>query len=402
MPAASTTAQSRPARAARGSGRIAQPSPAAVEPEESAADAGLVYIDDSRPGIRRRRAGKGFAYFDERSGETVRDPKRLAWIRQLAIPPAWSDVWICPNQRGHLQATGRDARGRKVYRYHPRWRSVRDDVKYERVLAFARALPGIRRRVEKDLQRSGLPREKVLAAVVDLLERTRVRVGNEEYAQQNRSYGLTTLRDRHARIRGGTVTFRFTGKAGRPHSVELADRRLARIVARCQELPGQQLFQYVDGDERRAVTSDDVNAYLREVSGQDFTAKDFRTWAGTVLAAMALKEFSEFDSAAQAKRNVVRAIERVAEHLGNTAAVSRSSYVHPAVIDAYLDGDVVREAREEAERQLKDGLADLSAEEAAVLALLRQRLKAEERRQRRSDRALALDQAASRRSRARR
>jgi DNA topoisomerase-1 len=395
------TARTLPRRASK---REGEPEPAVVvDPQESAAEAGLLYVDDSRPGIRRRRAGKGFSYVDERSGEPVRDPERLAWIKRLAIPPAWTDVWICPNPKGHLQATARDARGRKVYRYHPDWRRVRDEVKYERMLAFARALPSIRQRVEEDLARPGLPREKVLAAVVHLLERTRVRVGNEEYAQQNRSFGLTTLRNRHARVRGGTVTFKFTGKAGREHRVELADRRLTRIVTRCQELPGQQLFQYIDDEgETRAVTSDDVNAYLREITGRDFTAKDFRTWAGTVLAAMALKEFSEFDSAAQAKRNVVRAIERVAEHLGNTPAVSRSSYVHPVVIDAYLDGDVVREAREEAERQLKDELADLSSEEAAVLAFLRERLKAEERRRERSDRALRTGQAASSRSRARR
>lgn len=352
-----------------------------LDPAESAEEAGLRYVTDDAPGVTRRRAGRGWAYYGV-DGPKITDEKRIAWFNRLAIPPAWTDVWICPDRRGHLQATGRDARGRKVYRYHPRWRDVREEAKYERMLAFARVLPRIRQRIEEDLARPGLPREKVLAAVVALLERTRVRVGNEEYARDNRSFGLTTLRNRHARIRGGTMTFAFKGKAGKEHEVELADRRLARIVARCQELPGQQLFQYVDDDDgqRRAVTSDDVNVYLREITGHDFTAKDFRTWAGTVLAAMALQEFQAFDDAAQAKKNVVRAIESVAEKLGNTPAVSRASYVHPQIIDAYLEGDLLREVREEADRKLRHELAELTSEEAAVYALLRQRLDEEERR----------------------
>jgi DNA topoisomerase-1 len=375
-----------------------------VEPEATADDAGLRYVTDDSPGLRRRRAGKGFTYADERSGKRVTDERQLAWIRRLAIPPAWTDVWICTDRHGHLQATGRDAKGRKVYRYHPRWRGARDDTKYGRMLAFARALPTIRKRVARDLRRRGLRREKVLAAVVALLERTRIRVGNEEYARDNGSFGLTTLRDQHARVRGGTVTFQFAGKGQKRHEIELADLRLARIVARCQELPGQQLFQYLDdAGERQAVTSDDVNAYLREASGSDFTAKDFRTWAGTVLAARALAEFSEFASDTEAKRNVVRAIEAVAERLGNTPAVSRASYIHPAVIDAYLDGDVVRAARQEAERQLSEELAKLTPPEAAVLGLLRQRLREEERRRDRSERALGIGQATSpRRRKARR
>ncbi|MDQ2689858.1 MAG: DNA topoisomerase IB [Chloroflexota bacterium] len=361
---------------------------AAVDPVESAEEAGLRYVTDDGPGIRRRRAGKGWTYTDA-DGNRIADPKRVAWFNRLAIPPAWTEVWICPDRRGHIQATGRDARGRKVYRYHPRWRDVREEAKYGRMLAFARALPAIRRRVEADLDRPGLPREKVLAAVVALLERTRIRVGNEQYARDNRSFGLTTLRDRHARIRGGQMTFAFKGKSGKAHEVEVADRRLARIVARCQDLPGQQLFQYVDDDgQRRGVASDDVNAYLREITGQDFSAKDFRTWAGTVLAAMALQEFREFDSEAEAKKNVVRAIETVAEKLGNTPAVSRASYVHPKVIDAYLEGDLLREAREEADRKLRDEIEALTPEEAAVYSLLRQRLTEEERRaKRRSARA---------------
>jgi DNA topoisomerase I len=364
----------------------AAPDPAAIE---SAEEAGLRYVTDDGPGIRRRRAGKGWTFIGT-DGRPIRDEARVAWFRRLAIPPAWTDVWICPDKRGHLQATGRDARGRKVYRYHPRWREAREEAKYGRMMAFARALPKIRARVDEDLSRAGLPRERVLAAIVALLERTRIRVGNEEYARENRSFGLTTLRDRHARVRGGTVTFEFTGKSGKEHEVDLSDRRLARIVARCQELPGQRLFQYVDQDgERRSISSDDVNAYLREITGDDFTAKDFRTWAGTVLAAMALQEFREFDTDAEAKKNVVRAIEAVAEKLGNTPAVSRKSYVHPQVIDAYLEGDLIREAREEADRQLTQELGELSAEEAAVFALLRQRLAEEERRTARRSRKAA-------------
>jgi len=350
------------------------------DPEASAESAGLRYVTDAEPGVTRRRAGKGWTFHGV-DGRRITDAARIAWIKRLAIPPAWDDVWICPDRRGHLQATGRDARGRKVYRYHPRWREARDDLKYDRLLAFARALPRIRDRVERDLRRAGLPREKVLAAVVALLERTRIRVGNEEYARENRSFGLTTLRDRHATVRGGRMTFAFKGKSGREHEVEVADRRLAGIVGRCQDLPGQQLFQYVDDDgKRQAVASDDVNDYLREVSGHEFTAKDFRTWAGTVIAAMALQEFQEFDTEAEAKKNVVRAIEAVAEKLGNTPAVSRASYVHPTVIDAYLEGDLLRQTREDADRALTERIGQLRPEEAAVLALLRQRLADEERR----------------------
>jgi DNA topoisomerase-1 len=360
---------------------VPEPQPAvADDPETTAEEAGLRYVTDEEPGLSRRRAGRGWVY-ETADGRRITEERRLAWFKRLAIPPAWTDVWICPDRRGHVQATGRDARGRKVYRYHPRWREARDEEKYTRMLAFARALPRIRERVERDLQRNGLPREKVLAAVVALLERTRIRVGNEEYARENRSFGLTTLRSRHARVRRGRMTFAFRGKSGREHEVEVADARLARIVARCQELPGQQLFAYVGDDgERRDVASDDVNDYLREISGEDFTAKDFRTWAGTVLAAMALQEFQAFDTETEAKRNVVRAIETVAEKLGNTPAVSRASYVHPHVINAYLEGDLLRETREEVDRQLSEELAHLTPEEAAVFGLLRQRLANEERR----------------------
>ncbi len=350
------------------------------DPLESAEEAGLRYVSDSMPGVRRRRAGKGWSYIGP-DGERITDPKRLDWFKRLAIPPAWTDVWICSTKRGHIQATGRDARGRKVYRYHPRWREARDEVKYSRLVDFGEALPRIRRRVDEDLRRPNLPRETVLAAVVALLEKTSIRVGNEEYARENRSFGLTTMRDRHARIGSSRITFQFRGKSGKQHELQVIDRRLARIVRRCQELPGQELFQYIDEDgQRHSVDSADVNEYLREASGGDFTAKDFRTWRGTVLAAWALKAFEEVDSEAQAKRNVVQAVEQVAQELGNTPAVSRKSYVDPRVIDAYLDGNVVREAREAADATLGRSLSELTPEEAAVLTLLRQRLAAEEKK----------------------
>ncbi|MEO8638939.1 MAG: DNA topoisomerase IB [Chloroflexota bacterium] len=327
-----------------------------LDPADSAEDAGLRYVSDAAPGIGRRRAGRGFAYVGA-DGKRVTDQAKLSWIRSLAIPPAWTNVWICSSQNGHLQATGRDARGRKQYRYHPRWRSQRDEVKYDRLLAFGKALPGMRRRVARDLRRSGLPRERVLAAVVWLLEKTGVRVGNEEYARDNNSFGLTTLRGRHARVGSKRIRFRFRGKGGKGGEVEISDARLARIVGRCQDLPGQELFAYVDeSGEVRSIGSGDVNDYIREISGQDFTAKDFRTWAGTVLAVRALAAQEPVVSQAQAKHNVVRAIGSVAEWLGNTPAVARTSYVHPSVIDAYLDGDVIRQGSE-----------------AAVLALLRRR-----------------------------
>ena len=350
-----------------------------LDPVDSAEEAGLRYVSDASPGIRRRRAGRGFSYIGP-DGERVTNKEQVAWIRSLAIPPAWTDVWICTSPRGHLQATGRDARGRKQYRYHPDWRAVRDEAKYGRMIAFGQALPAIRRRVDADLRRHGLPRERVLATVVRLLEKTRLRVGNEEYARDNRSYGLTTLRDRHAEVGSSRIRFRFRSKGGKVSDVELSDARLARIVARCQDLPGQELFAYLDDDgEVRPIGSSDVNDYLREITGQDFTAKDFRTWSGTVLAAWALREFEAVDSEAAARRNVVRAVEEVAEWLGNTPAVSRRSYVHPAVIDAYLDGDVVRAARKTADETLRTDLRRLSPQEAAVLALLRQRLREEER-----------------------
>jgi DNA topoisomerase I len=344
------------------------------DPAESARAAGLRYVSDLEPGIRRTRTGSAFTYVDP-TGSPVGDPDERLRIKALAIPPAWTDVWICPNPRGHLQATGRDARGRKQYRYHARWRQVRDEAKYERLLAFGDALPRIRRQAAQDLELRGLPRRKVLAAVVQLLEGTLIRVGNDEYARDNDSYGLTTLQDDHARIRGDEVRFTFRGKSGKDHSIGLHDQRLARVVKQCRDIPGQRLFQYKGEDgEYHSVYSEDVNDYLREITGHDFTAKDFRTWAGTVLAAQALRDFESFDSQVQAKKNVVRAIESVAERLGNTTAVCRKCYVHPAVLEAYLEGAMAEGLRQRAEAEIKHDLGSLPPEEAAVLCLLRQRL----------------------------
>jgi DNA topoisomerase I len=352
-----------------------------AELEESAEEAGLRYVTDAEPGIRRRRAGRGFSYTDP-DGALITDGNLRARIKSLAIPPAWTDVWICPIKRGHLQATGRDARGRKVYRYHPRWRTVRDEAKYGRLIEFARTLPRIRRRTDRDLRRHGLPREKVLALVVRLLEETLIRVGNDEYARDNGSYGLSTLRDRHVETSGSEVRFTFKGKSGKEHSVRVRDRRLANLVRRVQELPGQQLFQYLDDDGRRqSIDSGDVNDYLREISGQEFTAKDFRTWAGTVAASMALQDYLRIDGEAERKRAVVRAIESVAEQLGNTPAVCRACYVHPDVLDAYLDGTLVNALSERA-RRVGRGAHALRPEEAAVLGLLQARLAREQRRRR--------------------
>jgi len=345
----------------------------ATAPRESAHDAGLRYVTDARPGIRRTRSGRGFRYLRP-DGSPLPDRAHIEWIRSLAIPPAWSDVWICPDRRGHLQATGRDARGRKQYRYHPEWRAQRDEVKYDRLLDFARALPRLRRRVRADLARPGLPREKVLAAAVRLLETTLLRVGNTEYARDNKSFGLTTLRNRHARVRASTVRLRFVGKSGKETEVTLEDRRLARIIGRLQDLPGQELFQYL-GDDRqpRAIGSEDVNAYLQEVTGADFTAKDFRTWAGSVRAAAALNGADAPMGDRQAKRNVVRAMEIVSEELGNTPAVSRSAYVHPSIIDAYLEGDFARPSASKGRSSVGSERGWLKVREAELVALLRRR-----------------------------
>src|SRR5215210_2320485 len=305
-------------------------------------------VDISGPGIRRRRRGRGFEYWDENGGR-IDDIETLERIRELAIPPAWTDIWICPYPNGHLQATGRDARGRKQYRYHPRWREVRDEAKYTKLLTFARVLPQIRARVEADLKHRGLPREKVLAAIVRLMEMTLIRIGNAEYAKANKSFGLTTLRDRHVAIEGGRIHIIFRGKSGKQHETDINDRRLARILKDCRDVPGYELFQYIDDDgERRTVDSADVNEYLREVTGEDITAKDFRTWAATHLAAQALREFENFDSDAKRKKAIVDAVKKVATHLGNTPAICRRSYIHPAILDGYMDGTLLQSLADEA------------------------------------------------------
>jgi DNA topoisomerase-1 len=345
-----------------------------VDTKDAAESAGLRYVSDSRPGLTRRKSGGGFSYLKP-DGTVVAEPDALRRIRSLAIPPAWTDVWISSTANGHIQATGRDAKGRKQYLYHPRFREIRESTKYEHVVAFADSLSDIRKSVQKHMGRRGLPREKVLATVVHLLETTLIRVGNDDYARQNNSFGLTTLKNRHAAVDGSEVRFRFTGKSGKKWSLRVMDRRVAKIIKACQELPGQELLQYVDEEGNpQDVTSSDVNAYLREITGKDITAKDFRTWAGTVLAAMALAEMKSFDSAAQAKRNLRTAIERVAGRLGNTPTICRKCYVHPEVLSAYLDGNLILEIKSAVEGELRDSLADLKPEEAAVLALLRTRL----------------------------
>ncbi len=346
------------------------------DPEQSAEEAGLRYVADTSPGITRHRAGKGL-YYRNTKGEKVTDERTLARIKSLAIPPAWTDVWIATSANAHLQATGRDAKGRKQYRYHPKWAEVRDEAKYEHMVAFGNALPAIRERVDADLARRGLPREKVLATLVKLLETTLIRVGNDQYAKENKSYGLTTMRDRHADIEGSTITFSFAGKSGVDHEIELKDRRLASVVRKCQDLPGQQLFQYLDDDgNRQTVDSADVNAYLREISGHDFTAKDFRTWAGTMLAAEALAGFDIGADEATAKSNIVAAIENVSKQLGNTPTICRKCYVHPAVIDAYVEGETISTIEQRAaKRKRKNSLPPL---EHAVMELLVRRLNSDE------------------------
>jgi DNA topoisomerase-1 len=345
-----------------------------IDSLESARAAGLRYVSDRQPGLCRKRRGRGFVYLDL-DGRSIRDEETLRRIKALAIPPAWTHVWISPHPQGHIQATGRDDRGRKQYRYHPRWRAIRDETKYQRLTAFGQALPRIRKRVKNDLARPGLPREKVLATVVRLLETTLIRVGNEEYARMNRSFGLTTMRDRHVAVSNRGVRFGFRGKSGVQHTIDLNDRQLAHIVKKCRDLPGQELFQYLDDDGNpQSIDSDDVNAYLREVAGAEFTAKDFRTWAGTILAAMALCDFEAFDSKTQARKNVVRAIETVAERLGNSPTVCKKCYVHPEIIDAYLDGTMLESLKQIAEQEMSATLGELRPEEATVLGLLQQRL----------------------------
>ncbi len=323
--------------------------------------AGLAYVTSEGAGISRRRRGGGFSYYDA-SGKLIRDTATLARIKSLAIPPAWVDVWICPDEAGHLQATGRDAKGRKQHRYHARFREVRDAAKFDRLVAFAQALPALRSRIDADMGQRGLPREKVLATIVHLLDTTLIRVGNDEYAKNNKSYGLTTLKDQHAKIEGATLRFVFTGKHGKSWRLTIKNRRVAKVVKATQDLPGQRLFQYVGEDGApQSVTSTDVNAYLRDISGADITAKDFRTWGGTVLAAAELTRLGDHDTPSLAKANIKAAIETVSMSLGNTPTICRKCYVHPMLLESYLAGDFTLA------RAYRAGLSD---HEAAVLAFL--------------------------------
>ena len=345
----------------------------ALDPRRAAKAAHLHYVDDGKPGYTRRAGADGPVYL-EPDGAVVTDEAVLARLRKLAVPPAYTDVWFCRDPKGHLQAVGRDARGRKQYRYHPDWRAVRDEAKYGKMLVFGEKLPMLRAQVAKDLARPGLPRPKVLATVVALLEKTMMRIGNDEYARTNKSFGLTTLRNRHAKVRGTALVLDFRAKHGIQQHIELKDRRLAGIVARLQDLRGQELFQYVDeGGAQHDISSHDVNEYLQQVTGEDITAKDFRTWAATNLAALALHEFEQFDSAAKAKKNVLRAIETVAKLLGNTPAICRKCYIHPKIFDGYLDGSLADALKHRADAALaheKGAVDGLTAEEIAVMAFL--------------------------------
>jgi DNA topoisomerase I len=339
----------------------------------AAASAGLRYIADDRPGIRRRRSGGGFCYV-RADGSRLSNAEAVKRIRSLAIPPAWTDVWICPLPDGHLQATGRDAKGRKQYIYHLRFREIRDSTKFQRLTAFADALPAIRNKVREHMALAGLPREKVVATVVHLLDKTLIRIGNDEYARRNKSYGLTTLKNRHVQVDGSEVRFRFVGKSGKEWSAKIRDRRVAKIIRACQDLPGQELLQYRGDDGTiQDVTSSDVNEYLRETTGQDVTAKDFRTWAGTVLAAIALKELEGLGDASKSKKRLRAAIETVAVRLGNTVAVCRKCYIHPEVLSAFMEGTLARDLTARAGRLSRDKLGEYAPEEAAVLAMLRSR-----------------------------
>ncbi|HKN65992.1 MAG TPA: hypothetical protein VJW73_06930 [Gemmatimonadaceae bacterium] len=345
---------------------------------ESAEAAGLRYVTDAAPGIRRQRRGRGFTYIAA-DGSVIRDKEELERIRKLVIPPRWTNVWICPNPSGHLQVTARDARGRKQYRYHPRYRAVRDETKFGRMIAFSEILPLIRERVERDVTLPELSRDKVLATVVWLLERTLIRVGNDEYARDNGSFGLTTLRRKHVTVSGAKLRFEFRGKSGVPHSVSLTDRRIAHIVQRCQELPGQELFQYLDDDGRRqSVDAGDINEYLRRITGRQVTAKDFRTWAGTTLAAAALRELGSFTSEKQAKAKIVAAIDQISQRLGNTRAVCRKYYVHPVILEAYMEGITIPPTPSDVRPLRTTGSpAALRRDEVAVVELLRKRGRAE-------------------------
>jgi len=335
----------------------------------------LRYVSDESPGIRRKQKGKHFAFLGL-DGKLLKNEAEIGRIRALAIPPAYTDVWICPDVNGHLQATSRDARGRKQYRYHKRWREIRDETKYGRMIAFAETLTKIRDRVNKDMGQPGLPREKVLATVVQLLETTLIRVGNEEYAKDTNSYGLTTLKDHHVDISGFSLRFAFKGKSGVRHAIDLRDRRLSRIVRACRDIPGQQLFQYVDDDgEFQCIDSADVNAYIREISGEDFSAKDFRTWVGTVTCALMLAAQDPMDSVAAAKKSVNEVVKNVAARLGNIPSVCRKCYIHPSIIENYMEGGALERLPEAVVEDLKTPATRLRPEEKAVLALLKKRLR---------------------------
>jgi DNA topoisomerase-1 len=349
------------------------PQTASIDPTDSAKAAGLRYVYDTSPGIARKRSGKSFRYTTA-EGKPLRDPETLARIKSLVIPPAWTSVWICPSANGHLQVTGRDARGRKQSRYHPHWRTTRDESKYEHMLHFGAALPSLRKHINHDLALHGLPREKVLATIVRLLETTFIRIGNEEYARTNHSYGLTTMRRKHVDIRGSRLIFHFTGKSGVEHTIDISDRRLARIVKTSRDTPGYELFEYLETDGNpHSVGSSDVNDYLHQITGQHFTAKDFRTWAGTVLACTLLRECEACDAPSQTKlkADVVQAIKSVAERLGNTPSVCRKCYVHPAVLESYLSG-----AMKDLAKGRSSSTKNLHPEEAAMVHLLKAQLKA--------------------------
>ena len=342
---------------------------------DSAKAAGLRYVTDSLPGIRRRRVGRGFSYVDP-DGRVIREREHIRRFRSLVIPPAWSDVWICPSPDGHLQVTARDARGRKQYRYHPSFRAHRDNAKFERMVELSDVLWKVRQRVERDIALPGLQRKTVMATIVWLLERTLIRVGSHELARENNSFGLTTLRRRHLSIDGSTLRFEFRGKSGVPHVVAVTDRRIARIVQRCRELPGRELFQHVDARGRRQIVyADDVNAYLGEITGRDVTAKDFRTWAGTMLAAESLREMGPAATKRAAEQNVLCAIDRTAERLGNTRAVCRKYYIHPVLIAAYLEGAVLPPLPKPVWQERRPHRPTLRRHEAEVLAFLQARMR---------------------------
>jgi len=347
---------------------------ATVVAKEEAQSVGLRYSNDLQAGYVRKKKGDGFVYLDK-NGKLIKDKETLERIASIVIPPAWREVWICPYKNGHIQATGRDVRGRKQYRYHAKWRAVRDETKFHHMLLFARALPRIRRRVTKDIKRKDKPLQRVLATIIKLLETTLIRVGNDEYARLNGSYGLTTMRKRHVKIKGSEISFSFRGKSGKKHQISMEDRQVARIVKKCQELPGQELFSYQDeAGKVHDIGSNDVNNYLKEISGESFTAKDFRTWAGTVMAALALKEFESVTSEVQAKKNIVAAIETVSSLLGNTPSVCRKCYVHPEILNSYLEGNTIETISQRIKPNLPQ-LRQLHADEAAVFVLLQRRLK---------------------------